>query len=286
MLSCCFGNFLNRGCPPSPRPERLATNRTKSVPCIPKTMHLPRSSSGSWIEQSSVSVAIRKEITDIEQPSDSKAIKKEITDLAFRQSQYHKFKPSLLENRIKLKVLPNPDLSTSDISLLFNQIFEIFKMMMMSSIGEEISIGKEIGEDSIQTNQIKDFRQSLLLLFKQTKYIKFDKKHICFWKDHYHKNINRFKKINLFTEECFEGIRNCHGQKLFYKTITNLYQELWFQKNEDDDLYVLKDDRDAELRDMLLLFKNFLERQPLHTSYPTWFDETAYRNIYLIKETR
>ena len=104
------------------------------------------------------------------------------------------------------------------------------------------------------------------------------------------------KSANLFTEEGFEAIRPCHGQKsfyktitsqkLFYKTITNLYQELWFQKNEDDDLYVLKDDRDAELRDILLLFKNFLVRKPLQTSYPTWFDETAYHNIYLIKENR
>ena len=293
----CFGNGSDSRCPPSTRPQLLATKRTKSVPCFPETIHLPRSSSDSWIKQFRDSVAIRKEITDIEQPSDSKAIKKEITDLAFRQSQYHKFKPSLLENRIKLKVLPNPDLSISDISFLFNQIFEIFKMMMISSIG------KEIGEDSIQTltNQIQDFRQSLLLLFKQNKYIKFDKKHICFLKIQYHKKkLDYDNPANLFTEEGFEAIReatrNCHGQKsfyktitsqkLFYKTITNLYQELWFQKNEDDDLYVLKDDRDAELRDMLLLFKNFLEKKPLHTSYPTWFDETAYRNIYLIKETR
>ena len=311
----CFGNGSDSRCPPSTRPKLLATKRTKSVPYFPKTMYLPRSSSDSWIKQFRDSVAIRKEITDIEQPSDSKAIKKEITDLAFRQSQYHKFKPSLLENRIKLKVLPNPDLSTSDISFLFNQIFEIFKMMMISSIG------KEIGEDSIQTltNQIQDFRQSLLLLFKQNKYIKFDKKHICFLKIQYHKKkLDYDNPANLFTEEGFEAIReaireatreatrNCHGQKsfyktitsqklfyktitsqkLFYKTITNLYQELWFQKNEDDDLYVLKDDRDAELRDMLLLFKNFLERKPLQTSYPTWFDETAYHNIYLIKENR
>ncbi|MBE33703.1 hypothetical protein CL647_06425 [bacterium] len=105
MLSCgCLGNGSDGRCPPSTRPKLLATKRTKSDPYFPETMHFSRSSSDSWIKQFRDSVAIRKEITD----------------LAFRQSQNCNFKPSLLENRIKLKVLHNPDLSTSDISFLFN----------------------------------------------------------------------------------------------------------------------------------------------------------------------
>tara|TARA_Y100001970_G_scaffold186305_1_gene226587 strand:- start:257 stop:1027 length:771 start_codon:yes stop_codon:yes gene_type:complete len=254
------------------------------------TTGLPRSSSDT-------------DLRNLHQISMPIKIREEINSLAVNQINLATFEQNKLVKAIKRSVLNNPALSARDISFLFNQIFDTFKTMMLSLLQDS----SDTQTQPPSTDQINDFKASLTLLFNYASETVYEKRPhsttLC-WNRYQMSPLLqnvikksepiRFKKEshpflkdthNLFTEEGFNTIKNYDAQKLFYETITTLYQELWFQSNEDG-FYVLKDDRDAELRNMLLLFKEFLVRNPLQTSYPTWFDETAYRNIYLIKENR